>query len=63
MDLSESLHKLASLGWRVEEKPLSEACNKFSVVVKEHHQLLQQLVSNDHPDQALCSCSRDLASL
>ena len=43
-DLSESLQRLAQLGWRVEERQLSEACHKFSVVIKEHSQLLAQLV-------------------
>ncbi|XP_018012440.1 arf-GAP with SH3 domain, ANK repeat and PH domain-containing protein 2 isoform X2 [Hyalella azteca] len=45
-DLSEGLQKLKQLGWREDEQQLSEACNKFSVVIREHSQLLAQLLTN-----------------
>ncbi|KAF2365042.1 Arf GTPase activating protein [Trinorchestia longiramus] len=44
-DLSEGLQRLKQLGWRDEEQQLSDACSKFSVVIREHSQLLAQLVS------------------
>lgn len=42
--MSDALKKLGDTGGRPEDKALSEAFHKFAVVIREHSQLLQQLV-------------------
>ena len=43
--MSDALVNLNNAGWRPEEKALAEACNKFAIVIREHSQLLDTLVS------------------
>lgn len=47
VDMSDALNKLGDTGGRPEDKALSEAFHKFAVVIREHSQLLQQLVRWD----------------
>lgn len=44
VDMSDALRKLGDTDGRPEDKALSEAFHKFAVVIREHSQLLQQLV-------------------
>lgn len=44
VEMSDALKKLGDTGGRPEDKALSEAFHKFAVVIREHSQLLQQLV-------------------
>ncbi|XP_050731389.1 arf-GAP with SH3 domain, ANK repeat and PH domain-containing protein 2-like isoform X2 [Eriocheir sinensis] len=46
VDMSDALRKLGDTGGRPEDKALSEAFHKFAVVIREHSQLLQQLITN-----------------
>ncbi|XP_066950441.1 arfGAP with SH3 domain, ANK repeat and PH domain-containing protein isoform X3 [Macrobrachium rosenbergii] len=45
-DMSDALRRLGEIGGRPEDKALSEAFHKFAVVIREHSQLLQQLITN-----------------
>ncbi|XP_037775921.1 arfGAP with SH3 domain, ANK repeat and PH domain-containing protein-like isoform X5 [Penaeus monodon] len=46
VDMSDALKRLGEIGGRPEDKNLSEAFHKFAVVIREHSQLLQQLIIN-----------------
>ncbi|XP_069162447.1 arfGAP with SH3 domain, ANK repeat and PH domain-containing protein isoform X3 [Procambarus clarkii] len=46
VDMSDALRRLGDTGGRPEDKALSEAFHKFAVVIREHSQLLQQLITN-----------------
>ncbi|KAG0716928.1 ArfGAP with SH3 domain, ANK repeat and PH domain-containing protein [Chionoecetes opilio] len=46
VDMSDALRKLGDTGGRSEDQDLSKAFHKFAVVIREHSQLLQQLITN-----------------